>query len=154
MNEKTCFLVLLCHGPTVMCCRMGPVFPSSNRLAKAPPCHTHTFPGCREEEGPSRILNHSFPTRRSTWHFQKLDSLRGRRRGWSGAQSALLRPLLLPLTPPSRLPLGQTWEQVLPSPSASRCPLPALPPLAGFHRWRRRPGCQEGWGCQAGPTAE
>ena len=53
-----------------------------------------------------------------------------------------------PSSPPSpRLPSGQTSQQDLPSPSDR-------PPsaLAAFQRQRRRPGCQEGWGCLARPS--
>lgn len=56
--------------------------------------------------------------------------------------------------PSRRLPIGQTSEQDLPAPSARSPPHRHTPPrvLAGFHRPRRRPGCQEGCGCQARPS--
>lgn len=93
-----------------------------------------------EERLPGGVSHHSFPTRRSTWHFQRLDFRAARREG--GVQPAALR-----LPPPVPPPLGQTSQQDLPSPSAR-------PPsaLAGVQRPRRRPGCQEGWGCRARPS--
>ena len=85
--------------------------------------------------------HHSFPTRRSTWHFQRMDCVCGWMRGWRGAESALLPPPpAVPLRseclphclPSARALLSGLWAlwMLLPGQRAPLPPLwaPVLPP--------------------------
>ena len=123
----------------------------------------------RGEGQPNGISHLSFPTRRSTWHFQRLDCLCVWKRGWRGAESAQLPPPPA-RTLPARLPLGQksepsrafrlseTWEEAwlpgsvrLPGTAQLQCDTPDPETLQTLDL-RGHPATQRGGGrtCQGG----